>query len=101
MHDGSTKILTEVRCIPKVKKNLISLGVLESTGYFLVSSQGKMRVMKGSEVVMLAERRNTLYYLLTKVISGSVNLVQKDSLKNWHLRMGHLGEVGLKELIKK
>ena len=31
-HDGTTRILRDVRYVPKLKKNLISLGALESKG---------------------------------------------------------------------
>ena len=31
-HDGSTRIFRDVRYVPKLKKNLISLGALESKG---------------------------------------------------------------------
>ncbi|PON74295.1 Zinc finger, CCHC-type, partial [Parasponia andersonii] len=32
-HNGSTKILADVQYVPKLKKNLISLGALESKGF--------------------------------------------------------------------
>ena len=63
MNDGSTKILSEVRFIPGVKRNLISLGVLERKGCSFTSFAGKMSVRKDSVVVMEGERRGSLYYL--------------------------------------
>ena len=35
-HDGSTRVLTYIRYVPKLKKNLISLGALESKGLVLI-----------------------------------------------------------------
>ena len=35
-HDGSTRVLTDVRYIPKLEKNLISLGTLESKGFTII-----------------------------------------------------------------
>ena len=64
MHDGSVKMLSDVRYINEVKRNLVSLGLLENKGYTFSSSNGRMEVRKGHKVVMVAERRNILYYLL-------------------------------------
>ena len=33
MYDGTIKTLSDVRPVPDLKKNLISLGVLDSNGY--------------------------------------------------------------------
>ena len=46
LQDGSIKILTEVRFIPEVKRNLISLGVREKKGFNILMSQGKILVKK-------------------------------------------------------
>lgn len=47
MHDGSYKILQQVRYVPDLKRNLISLGTLESNGHSFKSENGIMRVLKG------------------------------------------------------
>ena len=60
-----------------------------------------MNIVKNGEVVMMDERKISLYYLKAKAISGAVNVVHKLSLKVWHLRLGHLGEAGIKELAKR
>lgn len=69
MLNYSVKVLNDVRYIPEVKKNLISLGSLERKGCCLFSSGGKMMVKKGDNVVMTAERRGayiTSMHLLLK-----------------------------------
>lgn len=104
MQDQSVKILTDVRYIPKVKRNLVSLGSLESKGYSFLSSGGKMLVRKGQDVVMTAERRGSLYYLYASVLKlhqDEVNLVKPISLKMWHDRLGHLAMGSIRELVKK
>ena len=35
-HDGSIRVLTDVQYVSKLKKNLISLGVLKSKGLVLI-----------------------------------------------------------------
>ena len=100
MHDGPVKILSDVRFIPQVKRNLISLGTLELKGYSFTSSNGKIVALKGSEVKMVAKRVRSLYYLDATVIIGEANVVDIPKLKLWHLRMGHPAEGSLKQLIK-
>ena len=57
LDDNSTAILSEVRYIPKVKRNLISLGLLERKGCSFHSSDGSMEIRKGG-VVIIKGRRN-------------------------------------------
>lgn len=101
MHDGAIKILTDVRYIPQVKRNLVSLGTLELKGYSFTSSGGKLVVHKGSEVKMVAKRVGSLYYLDANVISGQANVAVLPELGLWHLRLGHPAEGSLRQLMKK
>lgn len=77
MDDGSLKMLTEVRYIPSIKRNLISLGLLEKKGYRLTLFGGEMVVSKDGQMVMKAIRNNVLYYLHAGAINGSVNSTQQ------------------------
>lgn len=52
IHDGVERIIKEVRFVPEFKRNLISLGTLESSGCTFNSENGAMKVSKGSLVVM-------------------------------------------------
>jgi hypothetical protein len=54
LHDGSTGVLEEVRYVPDMKKNLISLGTLEEKGYKITMENGTMKVISGAPVVMKA-----------------------------------------------
>jgi hypothetical protein len=49
--NGVVRTLEEVRHIPDMKKNLISLGTLDSKGYSYKSDNGIMKVSKGAMVV--------------------------------------------------
>ena len=55
--------LTSVINVPKLKKNLISLGVLDSDGYKFTGQDGVLKVSKGALVVMKAEKVRNLYRL--------------------------------------
>jgi hypothetical protein len=46
MFDGTVKILTDVKHIPELRKNLISLGVLNTGGYMSIVQGGVMKVYK-------------------------------------------------------
>ncbi|KAL1535775.1 Retrovirus-related Pol polyprotein from transposon TNT 1-94 [Salvia divinorum] len=98
--DVSIKILMGVRYIPKIKRNLISLGLLESKGCSFNSESGVLKVMKNSRVILEARRKNSLYYLMAETLTGSVNSAQSSSLDFWHARLGHVGEKGIRQLEK-
>jgi hypothetical protein len=52
MFDGMVRMLYDVRHVPEVEKNLISLGTLNSNGYGYKSEGGVMKVTKGAIVVI-------------------------------------------------
>lgn len=63
MHDRIIRTLKFVRYVPKLKKNLISLGKLDSLGYNFKSDYGSLKVMKEVAVVMKGVKINALYLL--------------------------------------
>ncbi|CAL9078946.1 unnamed protein product, partial [Musa textilis] len=56
MHDGIVRTLTNVRHVPDLKKNLISLGTLEALGCKYTVEGGVMKVSRNAIVVMKACR---------------------------------------------
>jgi hypothetical protein len=71
MHDGIVRILTNVRHIPDLKKNLISLGTLDFLGYKYSSEGGVIWVNKGSLVIMKGNKVDGLYFLQGSTMIGS------------------------------
>ena len=63
MHDGVVRELTNVWYVPNLKKNLISLGTLESKGHTITLKDGVARVVSGSLVVMKGTRERNLYFV--------------------------------------
>ena len=63
MFDGIVRTLTNVRHVPDLKKNLISLGVLDSSGYKGSVHGGVLKISKGILIVMKANRVGNLYKL--------------------------------------
>jgi len=52
MFDGMVRELKKVRYIPQVKKNLISIVVLEALGHAVSVRDGVLKITRGSMVVM-------------------------------------------------
>ncbi|XXG58369.1 hypothetical protein AAC387_Pa04g0693 [Persea americana] len=104
MHDGIVRTLSDVRHIPELKKNLISLGTLDSNGCTYKAGGGVMRISKGALVVMKGLKQNGLYFLQGSTITGAAGVSSSDSdseiTKLWHMRLGHMSERGMDELTK-
>ncbi|KAL6187297.1 hypothetical protein ACLB2K_038697 [Fragaria x ananassa] len=102
-HDGKFCTLNDVRHAPRMTKNLISLGLLDSKGFRYKGSCGVLNVYKGSNVVLKGVKRGTLYFLQGSTLSGSAAVasseVHKDDMtKLWHMRLGHMSERGMQIL---
>uniref|UniRef100_A0A2N9F5E5 CCHC-type domain-containing protein n=1 Tax=Fagus sylvatica TaxID=28930 RepID=A0A2N9F5E5_FAGSY len=105
MSDGVVRTLEEVRHIPDMRKNLISLGTLDSKGYSYKSENGIMKVSKGAMIVMTGQKiSSNVYKLLGNTILGGVAAVvesEDDDTLLWHMRLGHISERGMRELHKR
>ncbi|GJR32463.1 retrotransposon protein, putative, ty1-copia subclass [Tanacetum coccineum] len=104
LKDGSSFVLHNIRYIPELKKNLISLGTLEKEGDTVKFQSGKVKVINGSSVILSGIRRdNCVYSLDGHAMSGELNasVEEKNSLMQvWHKRLGHISEAGLQVLEK-
>ncbi|RVX00023.1 Retrovirus-related Pol polyprotein from transposon TNT 1-94 [Vitis vinifera] len=63
-YDGIERVLEDVRYIPELKRNLISLGMLDKSGYTFKSEPNSLRVARGSLTVMKGTIKNGLYTLI-------------------------------------
>ncbi|GJU90064.1 retrovirus-related pol polyprotein from transposon TNT 1-94 [Tanacetum coccineum] len=82
LKDGSSFVLRNVRYIPELKINLISLGTLEKEGYTVKLQSGKVKVINGSRVILSGIRRdNCVYSLDGHAMAGDLNasVEEKDS----------------------
>lgn len=66
--DGTVVILTQVRYVPDFKRNLISLGTLDSQGCAYRGENGILKVLKGCRVVLRGKQYDSLYFLQGKVV---------------------------------
>ncbi|GKC64994.1 hypothetical protein Tco_1097592 [Tanacetum coccineum] len=65
MKDGSSFVLENVRYIPELKRNLISLGTLDREGYTVKLQNRRVKVIKGSLMVLSGTMKGN--WLLTRV----------------------------------
>ncbi|KAM2059174.1 hypothetical protein TB1_030778 [Malus domestica] len=108
LHDGMLKELTGVRYVPNLKKNLISLGTLESKDFRFHSDGQTLKVTYGALVVMKALRCGHLYLLQGSTMTGEASIVSEnmgtsdsDTTRLWHMRLGYASEKALQGLMKK
>ena len=78
MFDNVVRTLKDVRHVLDLKKNLISLGTIDSNGFRYKSKNGIMKVLKGS-MIMMKERKinDNIYKLLGSTIVGGAVVVTK------------------------
>ena len=104
MFDGSKRLLKDVRYVLELKRNLLSIGMLESIGCSVKIGQGSMKISKGALTLTKGKPKNRLYTLvgttITSLVATAVNK-ENEIAKLWHLRLGHVSKRGLNELSNK
>ena len=64
LYDGTMRELKDVRYVPRMTKNLISVGALEAEGLRETLGEGVLKMSSGSLIDLKGIRRNNLYYLI-------------------------------------
>ena len=72
MFDGMVRELKDVKYIPQLKMNLISVGALKALGLEVSIRDGVLKMVKSSMVVLKGVRCNNLYYLKGGTVTGQV-----------------------------
>ncbi|KAH9650014.1 hypothetical protein KPL70_026198 [Citrus sinensis] len=103
LHNGTIREVKQVRHVPDLKRNLISLGMLDQVCYSARLEHGKIEIHNGATLVIKGSRKNGVYVLDGEVVTGESSVstkVNMDATRLWHLRLGHMSIKGLKELAK-
>ena len=101
---GKPFILKDVMHVPGLKKNLISVAMLEDKGYDVVFSEGKafLRSKATGETRRIGVRVKNLYQLqiddCAAMAGKAEGVVSRDEGELWHRRLGHLHHGALKIL---
>jgi hypothetical protein len=105
MSDGVVRTLEDLRHIPEMKNNLISLGTLDSKGYSYKSENVIMKVSNGAMVVMTSQKiSSNVYKLLGNTFLGGVDAVaefEDNDTLSWHMQLGYMSKRGMRELHKR
>ncbi|WVZ00881.1 hypothetical protein V8G54_026950 [Vigna mungo] len=98
--NGTRLVLKEVRHVPEMRLNLISVGKLDDAGMNNQFSDGKWKLCRGSMIVAQGKKEGSLYCMQGKTYKGETNVTQEESKELWHKRLGHMSEKGLEILAK-
>jgi hypothetical protein len=76
MHNGMIRTLTNVRHIPTMYRNMVSLSTLDLKGYNYSASGEILKVSKGSLIIMKGDMKAAnLYVLRVDTITGTVVVI--------------------------
>ncbi|KAH9696084.1 hypothetical protein KPL71_023037 [Citrus sinensis] len=99
--DGMVRELKEVRFVPALKKNLISVGALEAKGYKVTIKNSIMKFTHRAMVILQGVRRHNLYYLKGGTTDeANVAETHSDTTELWHVRLGHIRKKSLQTLMR-
>lgn len=87
--DGSMFLLTGVRYIPEMDRNLLSVGTMEELGYIFESKERILSIHKDNKIVLKGKRHGKLYFLEEKQDMGQSYATEKrkDDTVLWHRRL--------------
>lgn len=63
LEDNREILLREVRHVPKLRRNLISLGMLADQDCYFIVNKKNLQVRRARKIILLGRRLNGLYYL--------------------------------------
>ena len=100
MFDGLVRTLINVKHVPDLKKNLVSLSYFEQSDYSFSSRvrSGGLNISNGAIIVMRCRRmENNLYRMEGSVVTGESDVVaaaqdQQGTHFLWYYRLGHMGD---------
>ncbi|KAL2243395.1 UNVERIFIED_CONTAM: Retrovirus-related Pol polyprotein from transposon TNT 1-94 [Sesamum indicum] len=98
--NGSYWTLHDVRHIPGLKRNLISVGQLDSDGFHTTFGDAKWKISRGAMTLARGLKSGTLY--MAGGSSSNIHFARTVSQANlWHNRLGHMSEKGMNVLKSK
>ena len=96
-----------VRHILDLKKNLISLSIVDSKRYKYIGDGGVLKASKCVLIVMKGQKRSPKLYLLQGLIVtgdatvATLSLSDGDVIRLWHMHLGHISENRMVELSRR
>ena len=81
MFDGVVRTLANVRHVPRLRRGLISLGVLDTLGCDVFVKNGTMSAVRGASTLMKGEKVKNLFMLIGEPVVGGAMKVEPRSEK--------------------
>ncbi|KAH1030311.1 hypothetical protein J1N35_046175 [Gossypium stocksii] len=105
IHDGAIRTLSDVRYIPDLRKNLISLSILDLKGCKINIESSGIKVSRGSLILLKGKKTGSLYILEGSTVTGEIRCpssVTKSKLTRLEQRqLGHKREKGMTVSLKR
>ena len=98
--NGFVWLLEKVRHIPKLRRNLISVGQLDDERHAILFVGGTWKVTKEARVLAREKKTGTLYMTSSPRDTIAVADASTDT-SLWYRRLGHMSEKGMKILLSK
>ena len=99
MHNDTKFMLKNVWHVPKLTKNLMSMGHLDDMGYNIMFHARPWLVKKGSLVIVNSQKFGSLYSLyVSSLKEHSCCVANVSSTELWHSQIGHMSQKGMKIL---
>ncbi|KAJ0100414.1 hypothetical protein Patl1_21254 [Pistacia atlantica] len=99
--NGSSLLLRDMKHIPDIRLNLISIGRLDNEGCCNTFGDGRWKLTRGAMVMAQGKKFSTLYILQARLSKGIINVMEDDfTVDSWHKRLTHMSEKGLAILAK-
>ena len=99
--NGNIWLLKEVKHVPDLGKNLISIGQLASEGCISIFIDKTWKVIRGSLVIVKGEKVGTLYLCTGNTDSSISSTSTRVDTTLWHHRLRHMSEKGMHILHKR
>jgi hypothetical protein len=89
-------VLDDVRHVPDIRLNLLSVGKLEDIHHGSYFGDAKWKLTKGSLIVARGSKQGCLYVTKTKLYNDVLTLAENETMAElWHKRLGHMSEKGM------
>ena len=102
--NGETKLIHDVKYVPSLTQNLISVGQLIKGGYSVIFEDGHCNIHdQNCKIMSIKMTPNKMFPLnISQGETGKALVAKAENGSSlWHLRYGHLNVNGLRLLSKK
>lgn len=94
--------LENVFHVPSLASNLLSVSRIADLGLTVVFEKSECKILKGSEVVLIGQRKGGLYYLKQFQDKALLSETKHSDLCEhlWHRRLGHRDSEAVKKIVR-